>query len=258
MRFDLIIANPPYNGKNKGDSSPLGLRIMSYSKSMTDTFIFLVPINLFQMYDPRETSSFFKKITEAVLPFIQSIDVISAQEANKQFKIGLRSNIGIIKGNNKQNNFDITSFQENNSIIKKIRSKLSEGSLVKVIKNYLDQRYVNNEFWIEWNMWFNPRNPKALSNLFEPTINPHKHIRVQIIPYHDPYVLKNMITAYNSTLWRYYSIKTTFGQHKKPSLVPFPGFDFFKEPCDDQRFCDYFSITNDEYQIIEKEMESQI
>ena len=88
MNFDHIIMNPPYDNN-------LHLKILREAMKHSDDVVNLSPIRWLQ--DPLaeyKKNSDWKKF-EDIRSHIESLDVISAAEANKHFGIGLFANLGI-------------------------------------------------------------------------------------------------------------------------------------------------------------------
>ena len=262
MKFNHIIMNPPY-------CRNLHLKILNEAINHSDDIVNLSPIRWLQ--DPLaeyKRNSNFKKFTE-IRERIESIEIISASEAQRAFSIEIFSDLGVYHLN-KDGGFDVSNFW------KLVRTPAQNMMLTKLmsLKDNIASHYEKNKrdgirvpmTDIGGNRGY--RNVyKELAYVIDGQKNGIDWTKCKNMGGYEkpegcplPLSIKFNTTTeaqnfYDSFFTRFYTWLcniTKMNQNLHPNLLPWLGD--YTHPWTDDDLYKYFELTDDEIRIIEDEI----
>ena len=126
-KFDICLMNPPYQ-------SNLHLMFLDKVINIADTIINISPSDCFTNINVQN------KLSKKLAKYINSLEIITADNANKEFNILLSSNLGIGVFNKNAKGF-IPQFAEVQHIIEHIRKHKSIRSAINLTKGESTNKY---------------------------------------------------------------------------------------------------------------------
>ena len=269
MKFDCIIMNPPYQRN-------LHLKILAESiKHLKDdgTCVNLSPILWIE--DPhahmKQKSNLFKFKT-SIIDKCYKLEVIDRHSANKQFDIGLYSNLGIYACKKTAKGIDSLNFWKRNfedwevklfekvyamkcHLADKCDNDKRDGIRVPIafiagnrgtLPIYKDIAYVidgYNKDGIDWTKCKNNGGYEKKEGIPIPVS----------IKFNTENEAQNFYDSWKTTFNRWLSRRFLFDQHIQLQFLPW--MEDYTKPWNDIRFYKYFDITSEEQKAIEKMME---
>jgi len=269
MKFDCIIMNPPYK---RG----LHIKILAEAiKHLTDdgTCVNLSPVLWIEdCHAHKKLKSNLYKFNDSICSHIEKLDVVSKDNANKSFGIGLFADLGIyVCKKDKLKTFNAVDFWKKNfsehevkmferiyahccHLSDKIESSKRDGIRVPIafiagnrgtLPVYKDLAYVINgkKDGKDWTKCKNNGGYEKEEGMPLPCS----------IKFGTEAEAQNFYDSWKTTFCRWLCRRFLFDQHIVLSFLPF--MQDYSQPWTDERFYKYFNITPEEQKVIENTME---
>lgn len=239
-KFDVVLMNPPYY-------RDLHLKFLEKTLEIADNVISVQPVGY--LLDLPAVMGWkkqhFQKYEHTVSRHIRDIDIMYAEDANEAFSIRSFDKIGIYNCDNGVYDFYKTLYaydgKKKLSIFNKVIKRVKDGEIsniadhinISVIHGHPGKR---DEFDI---------------------ITPQMHIANKFKPeYMSEEEFARWHESCGTKFMKYCNMLTRSGAHLNPKWLPY--MDDYKEPWTDERFYDFFNLTDDEIDHIENTMRKYI
>ena len=248
MKFDCIVMNPPY-------SRNLHLKILAeaikHLKDEKSVCVNLSPIIKWQMAKLQEI--------DAPVAGTYVLERISMDEASKIFGIGQRCDLGIVSNKG----IDIENLVDNCELLQKMRRRLLEAvEIGGLLKDKLETSFKDFPVAFGWAIPIVPRGDLSKRDTGCYLIVNKRPFRKENIGHHRWYNAsseheqKLVGALYKNVCLRY--VVKGLGISEIPYKI-LPWIDGFKKdgnlPLTFKEMCDWFGLTNEEVEIVKKEMD---
>lgn len=278
-KFDIVFSNPPYDRS-------LHLKILSslYKDSITKNAIWISPIRWIESFSKFIDGSYSKN-EKIVLDHIECIHPIFLNVAEKMFNAAFNFDLGIYilsEAPVKKFKFNPLTFQgykHSNELLKifeKVKNNIpstwdkhimyGKPSKVSVITSMIcggnggRTKFLNKYFWVPFEKLCYQDN-KRLDNGLSFYENRKLTCWGNVKPKEEQHFIqfetideaKNFYNSCNTIFWRVMHMLTVVDVHVHPEMLIF--MDDYTSEWTDERFFEYFNITEDEANILKETLE---
>lgn len=240
MKFDIVLINPPYH-------KTMHLKFLEKAIKIGNKVINISPCGW--LYDIPAVLGWkkttFQRFEDNIGKHIKSLEVFNVVDTNKQFKISSFINLGIYELDNDIHDTYLTLYLQDKrkslSIFNKVIKLVHDGK-IKCIGNNVKISNIHGH-----------PGQKDEFDVVTPQYKIIEKLKPENMTEND---FKNWHNSCNTKFMKYCNLLTKLMQNLHLELLPF--MNDYSTPWTDERFYNYFNLTNDEIELIEKTMEKYI